>query len=62
MTTESKWRMERENEDDGTISYCVWSSDPEEWLFTIHGSDTPNAKAIATLIVKAVNAYTEVEK
>lgn len=55
------WRVEREDQEDGTISYHVWSSHPVQWLFTVPENDTGNAKDIAAKIVNCVNEIAVLE-
>jgi hypothetical protein len=55
----ARWEVQRQDFDDGRISYEVWSVEPYDFLFAIYQDLTPTAKAIADEIVASHNARKE---
>ena len=53
------WEVQRVDHERGNIVYEVWSVTPYAFLFGIHDDLTPNAKAIAEIIVREHNRAPE---
>jgi hypothetical protein len=51
------WTIERHDQEDGTISYEIWSVNPPTYhrIVTLNDWDNKNAREDAELIVRAVN-------
>ncbi len=51
------WIVERRDEDDGSITYALWSEEPLEFLINVNdGGGETDAKTLVALIARAHNA------
>ena len=64
MTEQLKLRLEREDKEDGSITYHLWT-DAGDWIVGLNDDETRqggNARSYANTIVRAVNAHETLAK